>query len=751
MNKKLSSVGLMLFMFLWVLPVAAAQWANTYGGSSDDYAYSIQQTSDGGYIVAGYTNSFGAGGTDAWVLKLDANGNVQWQKTYGGSSDDYAYSIQQTSDGGYIVAGYTESFGAGYADVWVLKLDANGNVQWQKTYGGSGWDEAYSIQRTLDGGYIVAGWTDSFGAGGTDAWVLKLDANGNVQWQKTYGGTYDDYANSIQQTSDGGYIVAGRTYSFGAGGTDVWVLKLDSSGNVQWQKTYGGTYDDYANSIQQTSDGGYIVAGVTKSFRAGNADVWVLKLDASGNVQWQKIYGYEPGDFIPYSRNDSANSIQQTSDGGYIVASYGNFGLDRTVRSKVLKLDANGNVQWHKTYGGYNYDSANSIQQTSDGGYIVAGVTKSFGAGNADVWVLKLDSNGKIADCSAEWGSYYYMPTSTTNLSGVNSSAGVTSTSVKPGTSNATIKITTVSPGQVCYYSALQENIVGVGDFNGDGKADILWRNSSTGVVTMWLMDGTNMTSWAPIVGSGNTDWTVAGVGDFNGDGKADILWRNSSTGMVTMWIMDGTNMTNWAVIVGAGNTDWTVAGVGDFNGDGKADILWRNTSTGMVTMWIMDGTNMTRWAVIVGAGNTDWTVAGVGDFNGDGKADILWRNSSTGMVTMWIMDGTNMTRWAVVVGSGNTDWTVAGVGDFNGDRKADILWRNTSTGMVTTWLMDGTSMTNWAVLVGNGNQPWNIAGTGKFDADSNFDILWRNNSTGMVTMWFMNGTSLKSWDIVVQ
>ena len=649
MNKKLSFVGLMVFMLLWVLPVAAAQWANTYGGSSDDYTYSIQQTSDGGYIVAGYTNSFGAGGTDVWVLKLDANGNVQWQKTYGGSSDDYAYSIQQTSDGGYIVAGYTESFGAGYADVWVLKLDANGNVQWQKTYGGSGWDEAYSIQRTLDGGYIVAGWTDSFGAGGTDAWVLKLDANGNVQWQKTYGGSRDDYANSIQQTSDGGYIVAGWTYSFGAGYADVWVLKLDANGNVQWQKTYGGTYDDYANSIQQTSDGGYIVAGVTKSFIAGNADVWVLKLDASGNVQWQKIYGYEPGDFIPYSRNDSANSIQQTSDGGYIVAGY----------------------------------------------------TKSSGTGNADVWVLKLDSNGKIPDCSTEERSLYYMPTSTTNFSGVNSSAGVTSTSVKPGTSNATIKITTVSPGQVCYYSPLQENVVGVGDFNGDGKSDILWRNSSTGVVSMWLMDGTNMTSWATILGSGNTDWTVAGVGDFNGDGKADILWRNTSTGMVTMWIMGGTNMTSWATILGSGNTDWTVAGVGDFNGDGKADILWRNTSTGMVTMWIMDGTNMTRWAVVVGAGNTDWTVAGVGDFNGDGKADILWRN--------------------------------------------------TSTGMVTTWLMDGTRMTNWAVLVGNGNQAWNITGTGKFDADSNFDILWRNNSTGMVTMWFMNGTSLKSWVIVVQ
>jgi len=156
----------------------------------------------------------------------------QWAKTYGGTGDDYAYSIQQTSDGGYIVAGYTGSSGAGLADFWVLKLKSDGTVDWQKTYGGGGYDSASSIQQTSDGGYIVAGVTTSFGAGGYDFWVLKLDGSGNVQWQKTYGGTGNDYANSIQQTTDGGYIVAGVTTSFGAGG-DFWVLKLDSSGNVQ--------------------------------------------------------------------------------------------------------------------------------------------------------------------------------------------------------------------------------------------------------------------------------------------------------------------------------------------------------------------------------------------------------------------------------------------------------------------------------------------------------------------------------------
>jgi hypothetical protein len=215
-------------------PVYASQWAKSYGGSDFENALSIQQTSDGGYIVAGSTDSFGAGNGDAWVLKLDETGDVLWQKTYGGTNHDYTQSIQQTSDGGYIVAGSTYSFGAGNGDIWVLKLDETGNVLWQKTYGGANYDMAKSIQQTLDGGYIAAGYTESFGAGYDDAWVLKLDETGNVLWQKTYGGTQDEEAKFIQQTSDGGYIVAGWIFSFfnTIYESDFWVLKLDSNGGI---------------------------------------------------------------------------------------------------------------------------------------------------------------------------------------------------------------------------------------------------------------------------------------------------------------------------------------------------------------------------------------------------------------------------------------------------------------------------------------------------------------------------------------
>jgi hypothetical protein len=182
--------------------------------------------------VAGYTYFFGAASFDIFLIKTDANGNVQWAKTYGGTSYDWDYSVQQTSDGGYIVAGWTWSFGAGYDDIFLIKTDTNGNIIWAKTYGGTGYEKAFSVQQTSDGGYIVAGSTSSFGVGGGDLFLIKTDANGNVIWAKTYGGTYDDLAYSVQQTSDGGYIVAGWTNSFGAGGVDIFLIKTDANGNI---------------------------------------------------------------------------------------------------------------------------------------------------------------------------------------------------------------------------------------------------------------------------------------------------------------------------------------------------------------------------------------------------------------------------------------------------------------------------------------------------------------------------------------
>jgi len=363
------------------------EWSQTYGGPYDDLALSTQQTNDGGYIVAGYTHSSGTSQImDAWLVKTDSSGNTMWSQTYGGSGGDMAYSVQQTSDGGYIFAGSTYSYGAGGADAWLVKADASGNMMWSRTFGGTGLESGSSVQQTQDGGYIVASLTRPYGADEDNALLIKTDASGNMMWSQTYGGAEREQALSVQQTSDGGYIFAGWTGPTGVGSRHFWLVKTDSSGNMNWSQTYGGTCDTcdgVAKSVQQTQDGGYIVAG-WYSFSVGmDWDFWLVKTDSSGNMNWSQTYGG--------SELDLAYSVQQTSDGGYIVAGYTNSYGAGQADAWLVKADASGNMMWSRTIGGSGGDMANSVQQTSDGGYIFAGSTYSYGAGNYDFFLVKLE------------------------------------------------------------------------------------------------------------------------------------------------------------------------------------------------------------------------------------------------------------------------------------------------------------------------------------------------------------------------
>jgi hypothetical protein len=260
-------------------------WSRTYGGASDDVAYSAAQTSDGGYIIAGCTSSGGEGGSDFWLVKTDGNGKMQWNMTYGSTDkEETTFAAIQTSDGGYAVLGY-QHVGYGDWDTLLFKIYANGTQQWNMTYGGLAEDFGESLIQVPDGGYAIGGHTYSFGVGFGDAWLVKTYANGSVQWSKTYGDWNSEVASCVIRTSDGGYALGGIKGPY-MGVVDMWILKTDADGNEQWNKTYGGTGDDVAYAFVQTADGGYTLAGKTTSFGAGGADLWLVKTDVDSGLAW---------------------------------------------------------------------------------------------------------------------------------------------------------------------------------------------------------------------------------------------------------------------------------------------------------------------------------------------------------------------------------------------------------------------------------------------------------------------------------
>ncbi|HXS36902.1 MAG TPA: hypothetical protein VN721_09385, partial [Flavipsychrobacter sp.] len=410
-------------------------WAKTYGGSSGDIPWWMQRVTDGEYIISAATRSGDGdvtgfhGGFDAWVISLK-DSNIVWEEALGGTGDDYAFSVAVTKDSGYIIAGTTASNDGdvsgnhGKSDMWVVKLSAGGSIQWQKCLGGSDDDYAASIQQTTDGGYIVAGQTLSNDGdvsgnhGREDMWIVKLNDTGKIQWQKCLGGGYNENALSIAQTKDGGYIVAGTTNSDNAdvsgyhgapyGYYDFWVVKLDDTGKIQWQRCLGGDDDDEAAYVAQTKDGGYIVTGQSRSVDGdvtgnhGLSDVWVVKLTDTGSITWQRSYGG--------SSYDYANSVLQTNDNGYLICATTNSN-DGNVRGNhgsydywLIKISATDSLEWQKCLGGSNYDVGVNVIQNSDSSYIVAGQTISsdgevkgyrdtnyINSGvSGDVWVVKL-------------------------------------------------------------------------------------------------------------------------------------------------------------------------------------------------------------------------------------------------------------------------------------------------------------------------------------------------------------------------
>jgi len=389
--------------FVGVVEASSTGWSRTYGGTARDEAHSLVETSDGGYALVGSTKSFGAGEFDFWLVKTDEFGYVEWNQTYGGTGFDYAYSLVATSDGGYALAGSTISFGAGSLDFWLVKTDGSGNMEWNRTYGGTGFDYAYSLVATSDGGYALAGYTDSFGTGNYDFWLIKTDALGNIEWNQTYGeaGLTSPFTCSLVAASDGGYVIFGTILSFSAESTFYRLIKTDEYGNMEWNRTYGdgNVYEPY--SLVETSDGGYAIA-CSISPLGEEDDFWLFKTDSFGYIEWDRLYGG--------TATDRAHSLVATSDGGYLIA--GSWDCEESYNLEtgeeishgtfwLIKTDALGYMEWNQTYGEPEYMWARSLVATSDGGYALAGSTESFSAGWSDFWLVKTDEYGIVPEYSS--------------------------------------------------------------------------------------------------------------------------------------------------------------------------------------------------------------------------------------------------------------------------------------------------------------------------------------------------------------
>lgn len=360
--------------------IPAIVFVKTFGGDRADVGNWVEQSDDGGYIIVGQTLSFGAWESDIWLIKTDASGDSIWSKMFGSNEWDNAYCVQQTFDGGYIIAGGTSASGNG--DIWLIRTDAAGDTLWTKTFGGDNSEVALYVQQTDDMGYIIAGNTKSYGSGGDDFYIVKTDVAGDTLWTRTYGGGSLDRVQCVQQTTDGGYIILGNTLSFGSGSDDAWLIKTDAFGNIIWSRTYGGSSSDGGYSIEQIQEGGFIIAGGTLSFGAGYEDVWLIRTNSIGDTLWTKTLGG--------ANIDGAHSIQRTADMGYIIC-----GMTCSFGDGIwlIKTDASGDTLWTRVLG--NTSIGRTTRQTKYGGYIITG-SISVGRDNTDLLLIKTDEYGYV-------------------------------------------------------------------------------------------------------------------------------------------------------------------------------------------------------------------------------------------------------------------------------------------------------------------------------------------------------------------
>lgn len=366
----------------------SAQFLKVFTNSPwDQEGQDVMPTADGGYLIVGYESNK-VDDSDILIIKSDGAGNEQWRKVYGGAKPDFPYHMLATNDGNFFLVGYSQSYGGGDYDILLMKVNpSNGDIIWQKTYGSNGNDLARDVIATHDGNYMIVGWSKAAGQTDNNANLIKIKPDGEVIWSKLYGTPEHDYGNCIQKTSDGGYIMIGQTFGFGTANGDAWLVKLNGSGDTTWTKRFGGAQNDEGYYITVAPDGGFVFLVRDSSNAGKDIDVRIIKTDANGGIVWNKVYG---GD-----RKDTPKMIQTTSDGGFIVGAISrSFGWENP-DMWILKCNSSGDTTWTRHYGGDLNEHCYVIREMPDGSFIATGKTASFGP-DFDPIFLKLNAQGTL-------------------------------------------------------------------------------------------------------------------------------------------------------------------------------------------------------------------------------------------------------------------------------------------------------------------------------------------------------------------
>lgn len=396
-----------------------------FGGNGHDIGYGVKQTLDGHYIVTGSTSSFGAGNTDILIAKIDSMGWVRWQKAIGGFNNDIGKAIIQIADSGFVIAGYTNSYGNGGYDAYLVKTDKNGELIWQKTFGGIDWDFAYNLIETPDGGFVLCGNTYSYGYGKSDGYIIKTDANGNAQWQKTFGGNEDDEFKSVKYTTDNHLILTGVNKSSGDLNGDLWFFKTNTIGDSIFTKVYGGIKSDFGNDLIEDDNGDYVLAGGSETYSSGGSDAFIIKINSGGNLIWQANDGVS-------SFNEEIFKIIKSKTDVYqyviIFTTQEIAGTKKDLKKGIMNWAGFYEGSLSGTFGFLDDDEVFGLSNTKDKGFVAVGYTKSLNAILEDVFLIKFDSLG-------------YIPQNQSTISVKETNVDIKNIKIYPRITNSSIKI----------------------------------------------------------------------------------------------------------------------------------------------------------------------------------------------------------------------------------------------------------------------------------------------------------------------